>query len=60
MNNQEIDDLAREIYHQRTKSPIPMTDERWTSIKKRFKQSVSICRDEALRMIDDDESIWDD
>lgn len=55
MNETFIDNLAREIYHVRTQSAMPMTDERWARIKSKFRTSVAICREEAVRMIEDGE-----
>lgn len=55
MNEELIGDLAREIYHARTRSRQEMTDERWARIKVKFGSSVRVCREEAVRMIEDGE-----
>lgn len=54
-SEEQIDNLAREIYQRRSQSPVPMTDERWDRIKERFQGSVRICQDEAVRMYQDGE-----
>lgn len=50
-----IDNLAREVYQARSRSPQEMTDERWARIKRTFPGSVRVCREEAERMIEDGE-----
>ena len=54
MDEELIDNLAREVYHVRSQSAREMTDERWESIKSRFKSSVRVCREEAVRIIEED------
>lgn len=55
MNEKDIDNIAREIYQQRSQSPREMTDERWARIKRIFPASYRDCREAALRMIEDGE-----
>lgn len=50
-----IENLAREIYHARSNSPRPMTDERWERIKRMFPGSVRVCREDAEQMLLEDE-----
>ena len=50
-----LDNMARELYQQRSKSPRPMTDDRWANIKAKFPSSVQVCREEILAMEDEGE-----
>lgn len=55
MNEELIDNLAREVYQVRSQSAREMTDERWARIKQKFPGSVRVCRAEAVRIIEEDE-----
>lgn len=50
MNEVELDALARELYHLRTRSPREMTDERWEKVKRQFPGTVRMCREDVLEM----------
>ena len=47
-----IDALTRELYHQRTQSAQPMTDERWANVKEKFKTSVVVCSEDIIESLD--------
>lgn len=54
MDENLIDNYAREIYYLRSQSPREMTDERWANIKAKFPASVRVCREDAIRQIKDE------
>lgn len=54
MDETYIDNYCRELYQQRSQSPVPMTDERWERIKTNFPGSVRVLREEALAFMEED------
>jgi hypothetical protein len=55
VDEEMIDDLARELYHVRSMSAREMTDERWETVKSRFPSSYRVVREEAITMIENGE-----